>query len=134
MENEIWKKIEGFDKYELSNMGRIKNIELNNIFTGSFRNNNQKVVLIDNNGKQKEKSIAYLIAEKFIDNPNNYKFIDHIDSDKTNNKYNNNFPSNSLELFSENPFSIFSLSNLLIISFIELYLISSKLLFSVFLY
>jgi hypothetical protein len=89
MEKEIWKKIEGFDKYELSNMGRVKNIELNNIFTGSFRNNNQKVVLIDNNGKQKEKSIAYLIAEKFIDNPNNYKFIDHIDSDKTNNKYNN---------------------------------------------
>lgn len=34
METEIWKKIDNYDNYEISNMGRVKNVKINRICKG----------------------------------------------------------------------------------------------------
>ena len=40
-------------------------------------------------GKAKTKAIHRLVAETFIDNPNRYNYINHIDCNKTNNNVEN---------------------------------------------
>jgi hypothetical protein len=47
-ENELWKPIKEFDKYEVSNQGRIRNIESNQIITGWMGQSNYIVQIIDN--------------------------------------------------------------------------------------
>ena len=47
------------------------------------------IVGLSKNGKLHTKRIHRLVAETFIDNSNNYKVINHIDCNKTNNNVNN---------------------------------------------
>ena len=47
------------------------------------------IVGLSKNGKSKTRTIHRLVAETFIDNPNNYNVINHINCDKTNNNVNN---------------------------------------------
>lgn len=96
---EIWKKIKGFEDYEVSNLGNVKRISnfkfcnknyLDNYFLkqkdngkGYFR------VKLSNNGVVKMYMVHRLIAENFIENPNNYKVVNHIDHNKKNNNIEN---------------------------------------------
>lgn len=99
MNNEIWKPIKGYEGiYEVSNLGRIKSLERKvyadfkfgktrtykeRILKPGIVNGYQQVKLRDNSNK-----IVYvhrLVAETFINNPNNYKTINHIDGNKQNN-------------------------------------------------
>ena len=43
----------------------------------------------DENGKHKHIRVHTLFANLFIDNPNNYKYVNHIDSNKLNNSLDN---------------------------------------------
>jgi len=86
MQKEIWKDIEGFDNYKVSNLGRIKNKTTYNIINGNISRNIIKLTI---NKISKEKQIDKLVATHFLDNPNNYKYIEHIDGVKTNNNVNN---------------------------------------------
>ena len=47
------------------------------------------IVGLSKNGKLKTRTIHRLVAETFIDNPNNYPVINHKDCNKTNNNVNN---------------------------------------------
>lgn len=86
---ELWIKIKNFSNYEISNEGRVKNMETNRILNGWLKNSKHTVLLIDDDGKKRDKIIAYLVAENFIDNPYNYNKIEHIDGNKTNNYFTN---------------------------------------------
>lgn len=91
MKNEIWKDIPGYEgKYQVSNLGNVLslNYEGRNIkqllkpraqHTGYLR------VGLSNNGQTKDYLIHKLVATVFINNPYNYKEVNHIDEDKTNN-------------------------------------------------
>ena len=46
-------------------------------------------VTLSKNKKQKSFLIHRLVAEAYLDNPNNYETVDHIDFDRTNNCLNN---------------------------------------------
>lgn len=46
-------------------------------------------VVRTNNGKRHYQRVHVIYAHCFIPNPNNYKYINHIDSDKTNNALSN---------------------------------------------
>lgn len=104
---EIWKDIKGYEGlYKISNFGRVKSLErysskyFNNL---TKRINAKKIkgkiltskkgkylfVMLSKNGKYKTKSIHRLVAEAFIDNPNNYNCVNHIDGNKYNNSINN---------------------------------------------
>ena len=88
---EIWKKInlENFEHYEISNLGRVRN------------SLNGKILQLDRCGGQKKcyymirvhnsKTVAVhrLVAMHFLDNPNNYPVVNHIDEDPSNNSVEN---------------------------------------------
>lgn len=88
--NEAWKPINGFPKYQVSNQGRIKNIESGRIFTGTKDAFGYiHVRLINPQGKYTLRKIHRLVAEAFLPNPEHKPIIDHLDGNKTNNTLEN---------------------------------------------
>lgn len=100
--SEIWKKIDGFGKYEVSNQGRIKRIahirydkrgriamikEI--IMKPETVHNGYLRVGLYNNGKLYHKRVASLVAEAFLGQRPPDMEIDHIDGNKTNNTVEN---------------------------------------------
>ena len=74
MEKEIWKEIEGYPNYCVSNKGRIKNLNRNKILKGTS-NGRYKVVLIG--GKNYKRFYLHrLVAMTFIPKPKEYEDID----------------------------------------------------------
>ena len=98
-ENEIWKDILGYEGYyQVSNYGRVKSIKRNtkNQFKYFERikepyigNNGYLCVVLYKDNKSKHFSIHRLVANAFVDNPNNLPQVNHIDCNKKNNKVNN---------------------------------------------
>ena len=92
---EIWKDVEGYDgKYQVSNIGRVKSLwdrgvkrekilSLQNHDAGYLR------IVLSKDGIAKLYLVHRLVAEAFIDNPNNYEFVNHKDEDKKNNSVEN---------------------------------------------
>jgi hypothetical protein len=89
MDNEIYQIIKDYPDYAVSTHGNlcsIRNKELLSKFSdkgGYFR------VGLYKNKKRKMLYVSRLVALAFIDNPENKKFVDHIDRDKTNNNISN---------------------------------------------
>lgn len=95
---EEWRSIKSYEGiYEISNMGRVKSL-------GFKRNDRdrskkgllqpsidklgyQKIELTDRNSKTKTYRIHQLVAKHFIDNPSNYKIVDHINTNRDDNRY-----------------------------------------------
>lgn len=104
MENEIWKPIEGFSKYEISNFGRVKSLErtTRNGNKGGLRFRPEfimkgcdfgyqylKVNLRDDNGKTHNVKVHRLVAQHFIPNPHNKPCTNHKDFNRCNNHVDN---------------------------------------------
>ena len=109
---EIWKDIEGYEGlYKISNMGRVYSLYRNKILSPGIDTSGYKVVNLCKNRKQKTRTVHRLVAEAFIENPNNYPIINHKDENKENNiisnlewctcKYNINYSSKNGKAISE---------------------------------
>jgi len=88
---EIWKIIEGYNTYEVSNLGRFKSnykYKPSRILKGTVINGYLSVGLYENK-KLKLFRAHRLIAFHFIDNSNNKPMVNHIDGNKLNNKISN---------------------------------------------
>ena len=93
-DGEIFKKINEYDNYYISNLGRVKS---------DYFNREHLIILIKNNiGKYgyyyfnaninqetKKLFIHRLVAEHFIDNPDNKLYVDHINRISTDNRVSN---------------------------------------------
>lgn len=88
---EIWKDIAGYEgKYQVSNLGNVKStvrcvskdyvILKPRIHTGGY----VRVTLPVPAGRV-DRYIHRLVAQAFIENPNNEQYVNHIDGDKKNN-------------------------------------------------
>lgn len=86
--NEIWKTIPIADNYEASNLGKIRNKKTKYIVKEQINKTGYNTVSLFTN-KNKTFRVHKLVASAFIDNPNNYKEINHIDGNKLNNNVNN---------------------------------------------
>ena len=82
---EIFKYIDGYLNYEVSNFGRVRNIKSGRFLKPRTSRDGYHVVNLYQNGKMKTETIHRLVAQEFIENPDNKKCIDHIDRNKTNN-------------------------------------------------
>ena len=92
MEKEIWKDIEGFDgEYQVSTEGRVKSLKHNKerILKQSIASNGYYMVNLWKNNVMKAYLVHQLVAKAHIPNPNNYQWIEHIDTDKLRNKASN---------------------------------------------
>ena len=88
---EIWKDIEGYaGLYQVSNLGRVKSLKVSKIKSERIRKSYQQSsgyisIVLCKNGKVTNHKIHRLVANAFIDNPDNLPEINHKDEDKTNN-------------------------------------------------
>lgn len=80
----IWKDIEGYKGlYQVSNTGLVKSLITNKILKPSKRRYSSVVLCKDN--KKKYPNIHRLVAKAFIDNPNNFPIVMHLDNNGHNN-------------------------------------------------
>lgn len=85
--SEIWKSIPEYPIYSISNYGNVK--RNNDLIFGWVNKSGKKVIQINYNNIKKYFLLEKIVANLFIDNPNNYKYILHIDNDLLNNCCNN---------------------------------------------
>lgn len=88
---EIWKDINGYDNYEISDFGRVRNKKTGYILKSKSPKQKYVQVLLSRNGESKSFLLHRLVAEAFVNNNNQStcKFVDHIDNNTKNNKANN---------------------------------------------
>ena len=85
----MWKDIKNYEGlYTINENGEIKNSkgELRKI---NYAKNGYCIIDLYKHNIRKTYFVHRLVAEAFIPNPNNYKLINHIDGDKTNNNIKN---------------------------------------------
>ena len=83
---EIWKEIEGFDMYEVSNLGRVRNTWTGNILSPHIKDSGYCSYCLRNNDYKTKTVLAHrLLAIAFIPNPDNLPQVNHIDFNKENN-------------------------------------------------
>lgn len=101
---EIWKPIKGYEGlYEISNLGKVKSLIYHNgtksriLKPRKNKGGYLQVGLYHHNQHQPTfYTVHRLVGLNFIDNPNNFTQINHIDGDKTNNQVDNLQWCNSL--------------------------------------
>ena len=89
-EEEVWKIIEKYPNYMISNLGKIKSLNYKRtgkeqILKQSINGRGYYYVLISINNKYKNILIHKAVAEAFLENDNNYSDVNHIDGNKLNN-------------------------------------------------
>lgn len=83
------KEIEGFPGYFIEDNGSVWSEYSNKFLKPLHDTNGYLMVNLHKDGKQWSKRIHRLVAEAFINNPNNYDQVNHIDENKENNNINN---------------------------------------------
>lgn len=88
---EEWRPIDGYENlYAVSSKGRVKNIETGKVLKNKIGSHGYPfVALCKGDGKPKQIMIHRLVAEAFIENPDNLAQVNHIDECKSNNDVEN---------------------------------------------
>ena len=86
--SEKWESINGYENYKISDHGNIKNIKTNKMLKPRVNNRGYNTVDLYNIGKR-TKQIHRLVAEAFLENPDDKLCVDHIDRNKLNNHISN---------------------------------------------
>lgn len=103
LEGEVWKVINGFEEYFISNLGRVRCEDKVKymprhgtpyVIKGSIRKTyfhkyGYSIITLMENGVGKKRTIHSLVAEHFIPNPENLPCVMHLDDNPHNNKVDN---------------------------------------------
>lgn len=110
---EIWRAIENYDDYQVSNLGRVKSLKKGNerILKPGVAGIGYLFVVLFKDGKRKEMLIHRLVANAFIQNQDNLPCVNHKDENKQNNlvtnlewcdvKYNSNYGTRNQRLIAK---------------------------------
>lgn len=83
------KLIEGYSNYYIYDNGDVLNSNTNKILKGSIGEHGYKYYRLSKDNKKNMFYAHRLVAEAFLDNPNNYPLVNHIDGNKLNNNLSN---------------------------------------------
>ena len=90
MKEELWKDIPNYEGlYQISNLGNIMSIRRKRLIKSDRRKDGYIQVHLIKDKKMKNFLLHRLVAITFIENYNDYEFINHIDGNKENNSLNN---------------------------------------------
>ena len=84
-----WRTLTDFPNYDVSENGDIRNNKTLLLLKHKIDRYGYPVVSLRSKGNRKYPTIHRLVAKAFVDNPNNYTQVNHIDGNKTNNHYTN---------------------------------------------
>ena len=88
----MWKEYKDYN-IEVSEKGQVRNATTKRLrILTELKGRKQKwyyVICVNYKGKQKTLYVHRLVAELFLDNPNNFPCVNHIDNNKQNNNVNN---------------------------------------------
>lgn len=82
---ENWRDIDGYDNYMISNLGNIKNTKTKKILKHLIKPNGYHAIDLSKDNKTVRYYIHRLVADAFINNPDNKPNVDHINNDKNDN-------------------------------------------------
>lgn len=83
---EVWKDIKGYEGlYQISNTGKVKGLKRNKVLKPILQRSGYYYVDL----QRKRRLVHRLVAEAFIDNPDNLPEVNHKDEDKVNNSVEN---------------------------------------------
>ena len=90
---EIWKPIDNFPRYYVSNYGRLKSTPTQGSKGGIMKSTpgdrGRQCVSLRKEGKYHYRKVHRLVAEAFLPNPNNLPVVMHLDNDASNNHVSN---------------------------------------------
>ena len=89
--DEEWRDIQGYEgHYQVSNLGKVRSVKREPfVLKGDLQQNGYRRVYLWLNGRKKNLLVHRLVAETFIENPDEYTDVNHLDEDKTNNHVDN---------------------------------------------
>lgn len=121
--DEEWRPVPGYEGlYEVSNMGRVKSLERDLIHKNGSITHKKEIILepcirhgyptasLRKNNEEWRVGVHRLVAMAFIPNPENKPYVDHWDTDTTNNKVENLSWVTTKEN-ANNPFTIIKYKN-----------------------
>ncbi len=85
--NEEWRSINGYLQYQISNIGRVRDIS--GRILKPHKNNKYQTITLKRDGVCNIKLIHRLVANEFLPNPLNKPIIDHINHNTYENHINN---------------------------------------------
>ena len=86
---EQWKKIDGFERYSVSDKGQVRNDERATMVKPMTSTSGYSYVHLVRNRKKHTQYIHRLVGQAFLSNHDELPQIDHIDGCKTNNNLDN---------------------------------------------
>jgi hypothetical protein len=88
--DEYWTNIKDYPDYAVSTFGNVENMKTGRILKPAINSNNGYLfVVLYKNGKAKTCTIHQLVADAFLDNPENKNCVDHKNGNKFDNSINN---------------------------------------------
>lgn len=86
---EVWKQIKGNKNYEVSNLGRVRNIKTGRILKHSIDKEGNSIVTLYSKSKKNVSKIHRLVFGNHTEHDLTNEYVSHIDGDKQNNELNN---------------------------------------------
>lgn len=81
---EIWKQIDEFPNYSVSNYGRVRNDQTKHIMIGGSDRDGYRQVTLSASSKQWNRRVCRLVAKAFLPNPDDLPEVNHKDENKSN--------------------------------------------------
>ena len=83
--NEEWRSVNGYANYQVSNIGRVRNVETEKILKQTMTKLGYCQIGLYREGLRKFLYIHRMVAHAFIKNPDNRPCVDHMNHDTSNN-------------------------------------------------